>query len=118
MTLPVAPLPVMLMPAAILPEITFRAAEVVPPMRLPAELLSVIPLPPLARASVPVALVPIRLPWILLPLPGGVNRPTLFALASVNQRLPSGPKVIEAGLLAGVGIGYSVIAPDGVIRPS
>jgi hypothetical protein len=41
--------------------------------------------------------------------PAGVIRPILLPLFSVNQRLPSGPAVIPARRLSGVGIGYSVI---------
>src|SRR5215470_12323358 len=47
----------------------------------------------------------------------GLIRPILLAPFSVNHRLPSGPAVMPAGLLASVGMGNSVIAPAGVIRP-
>src|SRR5438874_572241 len=40
-----------------------------------------------------------------------------FGLFSVNQTLPSGPAVMPIGLLKGVGIANSVIAPAGVMRP-
>jgi hypothetical protein len=36
---------------------------------------------------------------------------------SVNQIFPSGPLAMPAGPLARVGVGYSVIAPAGVILP-
>ena len=43
---------------------------------------------------------------------------TLFALASVNQRLPSGPAVMPSGRLAAAGMGYSVTTPEVVILPT
>jgi hypothetical protein len=52
--------------------------------------------------------------------PEVVIRPMRLAAASVNQRLPSGPAVIEEGLLEGVGMGNSRIAglPDNKQRVS
>src|SRR5579864_8385606 len=44
-----------------------------------------------------------------------VNFPTLLALVSVNQRLPSGPATMQNAPLQAVGIGYAVIAPPVVI---
>src|SRR6266851_2992489 len=44
-------------------------------------------------------------------------RPILLAFASVNQRLPSGPAVMQKGLLKGVGTENSVIPPLVVMRP-
>ena len=49
-------------------------------------------------------------------LPPVVMRPISFAPLSVNQRLPSEPAAIPAGLPP-KGSGNSVIAPDGVMRP-
>ena len=49
--------------------------------------------------------------------PEGVIRPILLPCSSANQTLPSGPVVIPAGALAGVGSGNSVMVPAGVIRP-
>jgi len=40
--------------------------------------------------------------------PAVVILPILFAVASVNHRLPSGPAVIDSGTLPLVGTGYSV----------
>lgn len=37
--------------------------------------------------------------------PAGVMRATRLLFCSVNQKLPSGPIVIEMGWLVGVGIG-------------
>jgi len=52
-------------------------------------------------------------------LPAVVRRPILGGLAaySVNHSAPSGPAAISCGPLGLVGIGYSVIAPEVVIRP-
>ena len=51
-----------------------------------------------------------------------VSRPILFPLlmwVSVNQMLPSGPAVIQNGVLAGVmPLAYSVMTPAGVILPT
>src|SRR5262245_41011813 len=49
---------------------------------------------------------------------GKVNRPIWFACCSVNQMRPSAPTAIPMGLLAVVGIGYSVTSPLVVTRPS
>ena len=38
-------------------------------------------------------------------------------MTSANHRLPSGPAVIPSGWLCAVGMGNSVNAPAGVIRP-
>src|SRR5262245_37465904 len=48
--------------------------------------------------------------------PARVARPIL-PVVSVNHRLPSGPEVMPWGSTKGVGMGYSVMAPWGVIRP-
>ena len=54
-------------PLCVLPEITFPAPAGVPPTVLP-EVLKKIPTPsPLARAAVPAAVVPMKLPWMTLP---------------------------------------------------
>ena len=46
-------------------------------------------------------------------------RPILFAIASVNQRSPSGATVIPYGPLPAVGVGNSVISPvSGARRPT
>ena len=50
--------------------------------------------------------------------PAGVIRPTFAPYDSVNQRLPSGPAVIEAGWLPDVGMAYLVTVPLGVMRPT
>ena len=51
-------------------------------------------------------------------VPVGVIRPILFALNSVNQRLPSGPAVIPDRFAPAVmPLENSVTAPPGVIRP-
>src|SRR5258708_8972816 len=65
--------------------------------------------------------------WSLGPPPRGnsVTTPLVVTRAiaeprladSTNQTLPSGPATIPLGALSGVGIGNSVSAPDGVIRP-
>src|SRR5207245_10953787 len=47
--------------------------------------------------------------------PGRI-RPILFALNSVNQRAPSGPVTMLNGPLSGVGMKYSVRAPEVVMR--
>jgi hypothetical protein len=44
-----------------------------------------------------------------------VTRPILLPLASVNQRLPSGPAVIPTGSLLAVGTRNSVMAPVGAV---
>src|SRR5260370_34448722 len=44
-------------------------------------------------------------------------RPILLPKASVNQRLPSGPAVMLAGLLLAVGIWNAEKLPLGVMRP-
>ena len=64
--MPVAPAPATRTPSAPLPEMTFRAAETVPPMVLfgPATLT---PHLPLGTAAVPEALVPMQFPRIALP---------------------------------------------------
>ena len=50
--------------------------------------------------------------------PDGVICPIACAPASVNHRLPSGPGAIPCGPLPGFRPAeYSVIIPDGVIRP-
>src|ERR1700686_1284055 len=49
--------------------------------------------------------------------PAVVIRPILFALLSVNQRLPSKPAVIDLGALFAVVVANSVIVPAVVIRP-
>src|SRR5438045_693631 len=46
------------------------------------------------------------------------KRPIWTALYSVNQRLPSGPRVRLCGELLAVGRRNSAMAPPGVIRPS
>ena len=66
--LPVEPAPPMLMPSLALPEIRLRAAAVVPPITLLAELSSTMP-QALPAAAVPVALVPMKLPSMVLPPP-------------------------------------------------
>ena len=53
------------LPALPLPEITLRAAGVLPPMRLPAAASSRIPSNPLGRAMVPVGSVPMKVPWMV-----------------------------------------------------
>lgn len=50
-------------------------------------------------------------------LPSGVMRSTLLILYSVNQRFPSGPSVIAAGLLRWVESANSLTWPEVVIRP-
>src|SRR5436309_3424881 len=50
-------------------------------------------------------------------LPAGVIRPILLRVASVNQRLPSGPAAIPSGSLPDVGMAYSLTAPPTVTRP-
>jgi hypothetical protein len=53
-----------------------------------------------------------------LTVPPGVIRPILLPVASVNQRLPSGPAAIPFGLLPPeMPVENSVTAPLGVIRP-
>ena len=44
-------------------------------------------------------------------------RPIWPALDSVNHRLPSDPVVMPKGELLAVGMGNSVMTPEGVIRP-
>src|ERR1019366_578272 len=44
-------------------------------------------------------------------------RPILFPSASVNHKFPSTPAAIPAENEFAVGIGNSVMTPDGVIRP-
>ncbi len=51
-------------------------------------------------------------------VPEGVICPILLPILSANQRLPSGPAVIEKLLLEEVGIVNSVIVPEGVILPT
>src|SRR5262249_30072993 len=53
-------------PYRVLPETTFRAAGVVPPTVLREALSRDTPAPRLASASVPVASVPMKLPWTVL----------------------------------------------------
>jgi hypothetical protein len=48
----------------------------------------------------------------------GWKRPILLPSNSVNHWFPSGPAVISWGKLFTVGIGYSVMAPPVVIRPT
>jgi hypothetical protein len=50
--------------------------------------------------------------------PEGVIRPTLLALISVNQRLPSGPVVMPVTPLDAVGVENSLTAPVGWMRPT
>jgi hypothetical protein len=47
--------------------------------------------------------------------PAGVILPTALLVFSVNQRLPSGPAVIPAGPLLGVGMANSVTVPTGAL---
>ncbi len=49
--------------------------------------------------------------------PAVVIRPISLPELSVNQRLPSGPATMSWGMDPTVGVGNSVTAPDGVIRP-
>ena len=49
--------------------------------------------------------------------PAVVMRPILLPGVSVNQRLPSGPAVMSSGEWLPAGVGNSVTAPEGVIRP-
>src|SRR5579871_156391 len=49
--------------------------------------------------------------------PAGVMRPIFCVLASINQRLPSGPRVMASGPLLAVGKGNSAVAPLGFSRP-
>src|SRR5437870_8525066 len=49
--------------------------------------------------------------------PPVVTRPSFPAVDSVNQRAPSAPTAIQAGLASGVGTEYSVMCPAVVIRP-
>src|SRR5450631_3263546 len=50
--------------------------------------------------------------------PAVVTRPTLSALYSPNQRLPSGPVVMSTGPDAGVGVRYSwSMVPSVLITP-
>ena len=50
--------------------------------------------------------------------PAGVMRPMPRRCSSVNQRLPSGPRVMPSGRLPGVMPAQnSVTTPAGVIRP-
>src|SRR5919198_6541699 len=52
-------------------------------------------------------------------VPAGVMRPILLALASVNQRLPSGPGVIQKGLPFGsIPVENSCPSARVVIRPT
>ena len=52
--------------------------------------------------------------WIT---PAGVIEPTLVVPCSVNQRFPSGPRVMPSGALP-AGRRNSVSSPAGVIRPT
>ena len=47
--------------------------------------------------------------WVITPLV--VIRPILFPEDSVNQTLPSGPRVMPKGALLGAGSGNSVMVP-------
>src|SRR5262245_16254970 len=50
--------------------------------------------------------------------PAGVRRPILLLARSVNQRLPSGPAVMNSGMELAVGMGNSsVTTPEVVMRP-
>src|SRR5689334_5748928 len=76
------------MPRPAFPEITFRAAGVLPPMVDPdtAE-WNEMPMP-FGSAPVPAALVPIRLPWMRWPLPPLLNvLPTPIPAAEPESRL-------------------------------
>ena len=69
MVFPVVPAPVTLTPSRAFPEMTFRAAAVVPPTVLPDAPVSILmPSSELATAPVPAALVPIRFPTTRLPV--------------------------------------------------
>ena len=81
-TLPVVCGPKSWIPAEPLPEITLPAPAVVPPMMLFGALLMKIPSSPLGMAPVPPALVPIKLPWIWLPVA------VLMAISTPTCRLP------------------------------
>jgi hypothetical protein len=50
-------------------------------------------------------------------LPSWSITATWSTFSSVNQSVPSGKAVMSHGWAFGVGIGYSVIVPDGVIFP-
>ena len=67
--LPVVPPPLMRTPHWLLPEMTFRAAAVVPPtVLLVVPVLRTTPLLPLKSAADPAALVPMKLPATVLPV--------------------------------------------------
>src|SRR2546430_6192234 len=54
---------------------------------------------------------------LVVTFPITLRKPLPPGKESVNQRLPSGPRVMEPGTLCGLGSTYSVIAPLGVIFP-
>lgn len=49
-------------------------------------------------------------------VPSGAMAPTLAPAVSLNHIRPT-PSTIASGWELGVGVGNSVICPDGVIRP-
>src|ERR1700683_2146692 len=49
--------------------------------------------------------------------PSIVIRPMRFPFSSVNQSAPSGPGLIQMGVLLALGRGYSVKTPSVVMRP-
>src|SRR5216683_5444136 len=85
----------MMIPAPGFPEITFRAPGAVPPIVLPVADWMTMPWLKLDTAFVPVTSVPMRFPWMVLPLPEARE---MFATRLAEMRLPA-PSAVPPMLL-------------------